>query len=140
MRIILLTLLVAATLAAADPKQELIDADRAFAKETSARGLDGWMSWFAENASLNTPKGHLRGRIALSEYYKGMFARPGFSLKWEPFHAEISADGTLGYTLGTSVATARDSDGREQEHSGRYVTIWRRQRNGAWKVETDLGN
>ena len=140
MRTVILAVAAAAVLTAADPKQELMDADRAFAAETAKLGLDGWMKWFADDATLNAPKGHIRGKSALRAYYEGMFSRPGFSLAWKPFHAEVSSDGTLGYTLGTSSSTFRDAEGKEQRRDGRYVTIWRKRRNGAWKVETDLGN
>lgn len=134
----LLVLLLAAPLFAADPA-DLLAADRAFAADTAARGLDGWMRWFADDAHLNSPRGHIQGKTALRKFYSDMF-RPGFSLKWEPFHASLSADGTLGYTLGTSVSEHTDPSGNVQKRNGRYLTIWRKQKDGSWKAETDIGN
>jgi ketosteroid isomerase-like protein len=139
MKSAILTLCLTLAALAADPRQELLDADRAFARATAERGLDGWMSFFARDARLNSPQGHLQGHSALRAYYAAVFI-PGFTLEWEPFHAEASADGSMGYTLGTSVATARGPNGETKVRRGRYLTVWRRQADGSWKVVTDLGN
>ena len=139
MRLLILALTLAAALPAADPRQELMDMDRAFAAETAQRGLDGWMAWFAEDANVNSAKGHIKGKAALREFYTQLF-QPGNSLKWEPFHAAVSADGTLGYTLGRSVMQSTGPDGKPTQRNGRYITVWRKQPDGKWKVETDIGN
>jgi ketosteroid isomerase-like protein len=133
-------LVAAAAVQGADRRTELMDADRAFAKTTAERGLDGWMIWFADDAQLNAPAGPVRGKGALREHYAKMFAQPGFSIRWEPYFAEASADGTLGYTLGTATIATRGEDGNVKERQGRYLTVWRRGRDGRWQVATDLGN
>ena len=48
----------------------------------------------------------------------------------------MGADGTLGYTWGRYRVEAGDSiTGR-----GRYLTVWRRQPDGSWKVDADIGS
>lgn len=37
----------------------LLDADKAFDLATAERGLDGWMSFFADDARINTRNGVL---------------------------------------------------------------------------------
>ena len=60
-------------------------------------------------------------------------------LTWEPAYAEISADGTLGYTTGPW--TYEGGEGAEQVRiHGHYVSVWRIQPDGAWKVILDIGN
>jgi ketosteroid isomerase-like protein len=140
MRVAAAMWLAAMALPAADWKSELMEADRAFSRATAERGLDGWMSWFAEDAQVNAAGGAVRGREALRAHYAKMFSQPGFSIRWAPYFAEASADGTLGYTLGTATIASRAADGTLKEQQGRYLTVWRRGRDGRWSVVTDLGN
>jgi ketosteroid isomerase-like protein len=136
----MMLLAAAATMAAADFRQELLEADRAFDRATAERGLDGWMSFFAEDAQLNTPAGPLRGKAALREHYSKMFAQKDFSIRWTPYHSESSTDGTLGFTLGTAVISWTDDKNQSVKRNGRYLTVWRRMPDGNWRAVTDIGN
>jgi len=135
-------MLLAATaaVAATDFRQELLEADRAFDRVTAERGLDGWMSCFAEDAQLNAPAGPLRGKAALREHYSKMFAQRDFSIRWTPYHAEASKDGTLGFTLGTAVISWTDDKHQSVKRNGRYLTVWRKEADGTWRAVTDIGN
>ncbi|HPT27061.1 MAG TPA: DUF4440 domain-containing protein [Bryobacteraceae bacterium] len=140
MKTLLLLALFSITAAAADFRQELMDADRAFDTETAARGLDGWMAWFAPDAQLNTPQGKIQGRVQLRKHYVGMFGRNEFSIRWQPFFADSSTDGTMGYTMGTAAISFKDEKGEIQKRDGRYLTVWKRQPDGQWLAVTDMGN
>ena len=120
--------------------QSLMEADRAFDRDTAARGLDGWMSWFADDAQLNHRSGVIRGRSSLREHYGKSIGQPGFSLRWEPLYAEAARDGSLGYTFGKAEATTRKADGTVEKRPANYLTVWRRMPDGKWRVVTDLGN
>jgi ketosteroid isomerase-like protein len=141
MRILLaLALLTAGCAAAADPAQALLDADRAFARDTAARGLDGWMSWFADDARMLGKSAVLEGKAALRDVYKAWFAQKDFKVEWAPLHAEISADGTLGYTFGRATVSYRDEKGEAHSETSRYTTVWRRMKDGSYKVAYDIGS
>ncbi len=65
-------------------------------------------------------------------------AESGVSLKWEPNFVGVAQSCDLAYTTGPS--EWRRSKGDEKPAAyGRYVTIWRKQKDGAWKVAVDLG-
>jgi ketosteroid isomerase-like protein len=140
MRLLSLIALSAIAVSGQDARQEILAADTSFSKETQARGLDGWMAWFADDAKLNTHKGILSGKAALRQHYSEMFSRRDFSIRWEPTFAETSKDGSLGYTFGSAVSSHTNEKGEKVERQGRYVTVWRRMPDGKWKVATDLGN
>jgi ketosteroid isomerase-like protein len=140
MKLLVLLILTALPVFPADYRKQLMDADRAFDRDTAARGLDGWMAWFAPDARLNTPQGEIRGTDAVRKHYSAMFARREFSIRWQPFFADASNDGTLGYTLGTAVISYRDDKGEVQRRDGRYLTVWKRQPDGGWLAVTDMGN
>ena len=124
---------VQATNAAALEK-ELRNADLDFAKQTASRRLEGWMDFFADDASNIHDGVTVTGKSALRAWYEPIFANKDFNLTWTPTHAEAAKDGTLGYTYGNYEARNGAAVSR-----GMYVTVWRRV-NGRWKVVLDLGS
>lgn len=115
-------------------QKELRQADLDFAQQTAARRLEGWMDFFAEDASIIHDGQTVTGKDALRAYYQPVFANKDFSLTWSPIHAEASRDGTLGYTFGEYEAKS----GTTISH-GMYTTVWRKI-DGRWKVVLDLGS
>ena len=120
-------------------RQSLLQADLDFAHEVELRGTEAWVEVFAaDGVMLSDGGGTIRGHEAIG---KAMAAlgdpRKGkgkVQLRWKPLGAEVSRDGTLGWTYGNAVLTsAKDSE------KVKYVSIWRREGN-AWKVVADIGN
>jgi len=140
------SLLVAAVLTGCTPSTTppspdvLMEADRAFAAAVAEGGSDAWVSWFAEDGAMIQPGlGEIRGHSAILPVMAGL-DQPGVSLRWEPERAEIAASGELGWTTGSYVSESPGPDGEVQRGTGRYVTIWRLQADGSWRVAMDLGN
>jgi ketosteroid isomerase-like protein len=117
-----------------------MEADRAFDKETAAKGVEGWVSFFAGNGRMHGGGEIIQGHDAVRKAMAPLFAQPGNSLRWYPVTAEAARSGDLGYTTGESVRRVRAPDGKLMESHGRYVTIWRRQKDRSWKVELDIGS
>jgi ketosteroid isomerase-like protein len=46
----------------------------------------------------------------------------------------------MGYTWGHYEGSALNPDGQRSTTTGRYMTIWRKQANGEWKVVLDASN
>ena len=130
--------------AAAEPdaKQQLMDADLAFARATAEKGIDGWMSFMADDAVRIAPlggKAHA-GKAAVRELDAKMFADPNRKLLWEPTDGGAFDGGTHGFTTGRSRVVVKAADGKEEVRStGNYVTWWRKGPDGRWKVILDTG-
>ena len=60
-------------------------------------------------------------------------------LDWRPVMAEISNDGSMAHTIGTWEFHARGKDSAATRGTGHYLTVWRRQADGSWKVLADIG-
>ena len=68
-------------------------------------------------------------------------ANRGLTLDWTPIDGAVSESGDLGYTWGTWEATVPDVEtGGAAISVGRYVTVWRRDADGSWRVVLDMGN
>jgi ketosteroid isomerase-like protein len=117
----------------------LMDADRAFNRATAERRTDGWMEFFAEDASMIRSAGTITGRAAIREDMTKAFADTSFTLTWEPLQSDVGASGDLGYTNGKFEARFRDAHGNPAVRTGRYLTIWKKQTDGSWKVVRDIG-
>jgi ketosteroid isomerase-like protein len=135
-----ISLLFAMSLFAAGPEDVLLQADKDFAKAAAARGAEGFLSFFAEDGTILPKDGApLKGKAALGEAFRKTWAQPGYSLAWMPLRAELARSGEIGYTYGT-YERKRRAGGKPVIETGKYVTIWRKQEDGTWKVILDMGN
>lgn len=79
------------------------------------------------------------GKAAAADYYAKTPQSADEKLDWSPVEADASAAGDYGYTRGTWVYTAKKPDGGEVKVTGYYVTGWKRQADGAYKFNLDIG-
>jgi len=119
-------------------QQLLLKADRAFARDTAAKRLDGWMLYMADDAVLFSDK-PVVGKDAIRAYYQPAFANPDYILTWQATHAEMCRSGDTGYTTGRYELQAKDGKGNKVVRHGSYLTVWKKQSDGSWKVIADGG-
>jgi ketosteroid isomerase-like protein len=118
----------------------LLKADRAFAQATAERRLEGFASFLEEDVTTIRPNSPvLKGKIALVERWTALLRDPASTITWKPLRAVISSSGDLGFTVGSYEVTKDNGHGRQAAGSGKYVTIWRKQPDGSWKVTFDSG-
>ena len=120
--------------------EELMQADRDFALATEERGIDGWMSYFAEDAARPELGGEVvRGLEDIRALDSAMFANEDVLLTWAPVSAGSFEGGEHGFTTGRYELLKLGGDGENEVlGTGRYVSIWRRVQ-GEWKVILDTG-
>jgi len=136
--VLCLIMMFASVAFAITPEEEIMQADRDFNRATQAKRAEGWLSYFAlDDAALPSPP--VAGKQAITEKYQKLFADADFTLTWDPAKAEVFPGGAMGYTTGRYVARFKD-DGKTMESSGRYITVWKKQKDGAWKIVTDTGS
>src|SRR5689334_17075170 len=62
------------------------------------------------------------------------------SLTWHPVYASVAGSRDLGFTIGEYIATGRGPSGAAVQRFGKYLTVWKLQRDGTWKFVVDGGN
>lgn len=133
--------LLAACSAPADPaadREAVLQADRDFAAATARDGVEGWISYFADSGrQFPARRPIVEGHAAIRSMMTPVFSNPANYLRWEPEYAEVSGD--LGYTYGSAEGRFVSEMGDTTFTRSRYVTIWRRQTDGTWKVVLDIG-
>ena len=121
----------------------LMEKDRKLSElyTTGESPLDTFFASFADDGRVLAPSMPMvEGWEASRAVFAELEELPGYSLEYSPQMAEIGGAADLGYTIGTYHMTVPDSDGRLSEIEGKYMTIWRRQPDGKWKVAVDMFN
>jgi ketosteroid isomerase-like protein len=117
----------------------LIEAEHAFAKATAQRGVDGWMEFMAPNA-VELMAEPLVGLDQIRAGMSKQFRLPGFKITWEPTRAEFLGKGDVGYAVGRYEVRFNGEDGKPVVERGTYLTMWQKQKDGTWKVVSDIGS
>ncbi len=109
-------------------------------KAAAERGSQGYISFYADDAA-ELPNGEdmLQGKETIAKTM-GFLDDRNNHLTWTPVHADMAASGDLGYTYGTYEFRSKDKDGKPTVEYGKYASIWKKQKDGSWKVVMDMGN
>jgi uncharacterized protein (TIGR02246 family) len=85
----------------------------------------------------NAPKA--TGKTAIVGMFTGMLAE--ISVKAATFTTdEVLIDGTTAIEIGAYNLTLQPKKGPEIKDTGKYMTVWKKQADGSWKVVRDISN
>jgi ketosteroid isomerase-like protein len=139
---LLLMLLFAATSVATKQKSpegadllRQLEAD--FAADVAKHGHDAFIAYFADDGVEAADGGGFDTKDAMRKQPPWP---EGTTLTWTPVKAEMADSGDLGYTYGNYVFTAKNKEGKPVANYGKYTSIWKKQKDGQWKVVVDMGN
>ena len=118
-------------------QREVVEAERAFARYCVANGIrDAWLEFFTDDGVIFQP-----GPVNAKEFHR---KRPPatkplkFTLDWEPRWGDVSRAGDLGYNIGPW-NIIDNTPAKEPDVHGYYMSVWRKQADGKWKVALDFG-
>jgi uncharacterized protein (TIGR02246 family) len=125
----------------ADDVKAILDLERRGREAAQAKDLDRYVSFYADDASLFWPGAPMvTGRAAIREFMRAFLSLPAFSLSFETAKVDVSRSGDLAYSYGTLNVTLVDPAGNRMKDRGKYLTVYRKQPDGTWKVMADMGN
>lgn len=120
----------------ADSPEALADqvrtAENAFAKTMADRDFAAFGSFVADEAVFFVGKGARRGKAAVLEGWKPLYDGAKAPFSWSSESVEVLASGTLAHSSGPVL----DADGKRV---GSFNSIWRREKDGKWRVIFDKG-
>ncbi len=125
---------------AADEKaiQEL---EVAWSKTAGEKNLDAFISYYADDAVALAPNTPIAtGPAAIKVEIGKMFAMPGFALSFAGTKVAVARNGDLAYSVGTYSMTVNDPKGAPMTDKGKYMTVFRKNAEGKWKVVGDMFN
>lgn len=127
----------AASRAAAKTPEEkaVVEADLAFAADAKKRGAEEAF------AAVMHPEGKMfpprQPIVAGVEATRAAFKDDKSLWEWAP--VQVAASGDLGATWGVAAISGKGEDGKPFVITTRYVSVWRKDANGAWKMWLDAG-
>jgi ketosteroid isomerase-like protein len=129
------TLLVTGLAAQSSPEQrrdEILAAERAFARSMAERDFAAFGRYVAEDCVFFSGSTPLRGRAAVLAAWEAFFEGASAPFSWEPDQVEVLASGDLALSTGP----VKDPGGTVM---ARFTSIWQRQGDGVWRVVFDKG-
>jgi ketosteroid isomerase-like protein len=139
-------LLMAATSSQAQKKHSTREsairaADQGWARVFGAKDLRGSLEFCTNDASFMAPNAPVAvGKDAIGKSFAAFFTLSDVKITWHPIRIEVARSGELGYSTGVYDMSFKDPAGKTLTDRGKYVTVWKKQPNGRWKVIYDIFN
>jgi ketosteroid isomerase-like protein len=112
--------------------RQVFAAESSFAATMANRDSTAFAAFIAPEAIFFGEKSVMRGKSAVVDGWRRLFAGPTPPFSWKPETVEVLASGTLAHSSGP----VHDAKGRQ---IGTFNSIWRREPGGAWLVVFDKG-
>ena len=107
--------------------------------EKAAASLDAEkaVSYYTEDVvGMSADAPVMQGKENALKYFQGMLKdKPQIS--WTPSHVEVARSGDLGYSWGIGKVVAKDKKGKPVVTTMKYVSVWKKQADGSWKIAVD---
>ena len=118
-------------------RSALMKADEALFE--SHEDLDEFVTFWADDAIFMPDDAPAARGDSIRTTWEQLISMPGFNLEWRATSAQVAEAGDMGYTIGTYELTV-EQDGASMVTVGKYVTLWKKQDDGSWKVVVDCFN
>jgi ketosteroid isomerase-like protein len=113
----------------------MVETERAFAAAARVKGIrDAFLEFFTDDAMFEPGEGLAKDQLRKQK------PEP-FSVRelvWEPRTGDVAASGELGWLTGPGTFINHAAADASPRYSN-YLSIWRRQPDGRWRVFIDLG-
>ena len=117
----------------------LFGLEQKFSAAVAEGGGPTFASFFDENGmTLGNRQPAWIGKAAIAAH--STWSPENYQLTWTPEGGELSPGGDMGYTWGQYEGRSIGSVANGAVERGRYVTIWKKEPNGAWKILLDTSN
>ncbi|MGH9420695.1 MAG: YybH family protein [Thermoanaerobaculia bacterium] len=127
--------------AASKAEEAVRKADQDWARVFAAGQLDASVDACTATARVLAPNAPLAtGHDEIRKLFAGFFALPDLRITWHPDEIHVAESGELAFSSGHYEMSFKGPDGKQIADNGKYLTVWQKQKNGAWKVVADCFN
>ncbi len=128
--------LAAATPSGEELRQQVICAETGFSRTAERKDVAAFVEFVDPDARF-VGGSVSRGRAEIVAAWSWLFDSAGRSMRWRPKVVEVTADGNLAISRGPYRTRRIGDDGKQVESWGSFVSTWRRNAEGEWKVVFD---
>jgi ketosteroid isomerase-like protein len=124
-------------------KEKIRQADIAWAKTGETKNLDAQMKLYSDDQipilmPSNSPL--VKGKENIRAFFEPTYSRSDFSITWHPETVEVAESGEIGFVIGVYDSQINDTNGNPIRDKGKYIEIWKKQKDGSWKCTADIFN
>ena len=117
----------------------LAQLDDEWSKAAATRDAVRVASFYAEDAIAYPPGAPSAvGRASAQRVWASYFVNETFRISWKSSHAGVNGD--LGFTSGAYEDSYTGEDGKLVTETGKFVCVWKKQKDGSWKAMHDIWN
>lgn len=118
------------------------EGEAAWNKDWAAKDVDKILTHYADDAKLMVPDVPLASsKTEMTPVLKQVLADPNLALTFTASEVEVSKGGDLAYSRGNySMTTTDEKTKKPVMEKGKYVTVYRKGADGAWKAIEDINN
>lgn len=117
-------------------RREIEETNRRMVETLKKGDLLGVAAFYADDATMFYSRGKkIHGRKAIDGYWTGIKGAKDWALEVQ----EVGGDKETVYQIGKSTFTSV-ADGKESVYACDFVLIWKRQKNGQYKIHVDIFN
>ncbi len=119
-----------------DARQSLADAERALSEASASVGFRTALLARADETLRLYRQGTFP--VVGKDWVAKAIKVQGELITWETLKADVAASGDLGYAYGAYAIQPKGSE--RPSEKGYYARVWRRDRNGAWRIVFNVTN
>jgi ketosteroid isomerase-like protein len=122
--------------------EELIrDLDKEWSQAAQNKDAARFASFYSDTGSAMPPNAPIAtGRGNVQALWAQRMAQPGFDLRFGPTRIEVAQSKDIAFDIGTFELKLNDEQGAPMSIPGKYVVVWKKQKDGNWKAEADIFN
>jgi uncharacterized protein (TIGR02246 family) len=104
-----------------------------------ARDAQKTASFWTDDATLLFPnQAPVTGKAAIIDFVTNAYKDPDFSVTWTTNKIEVAAGGDIASQIASETFTFRVGKKLVTQHNN-GVVVWKKQSDGAWKADVDIG-
>lgn len=117
----------------------LFDLERKFAAAVAEGGGKSFATFFdPAGVTIENRQAPWIGQAAIAAHAN--WSPEKYQLTWQPEGGELSPAGDMGYTWGHYQGRSLVGDTKGNVQTGRYMSVWKKEPDGSWKVLLDTSN
>jgi ketosteroid isomerase-like protein len=122
-------------------KAAIYKVDSMLVATLNARDLETWMTFLADDIKMMPPNAPvIEGKDAIRPMVEELLKIPDFYVSHKPYAVVVSEEGDMAYIWYAYELTVGEEAGTPIVDKGKDISIYRKQRNGSWKLVVDIWN
>ncbi len=118
---------------------KLRELDDAWSHAAASHKLDATVAFYSEDAVMLAPNEPIHTTRKAIRAAWVPFCDPSTSIAWKATKVEVAKSGDVAYIYGTYKLMVKEG-GKFTSDKGKFVEIWKYQKEGSWKCAVDMFN